>query len=437
MTSTTANASNGSVPAWHAGFLHMVPAIRRHTRALFQHLSPQERSDALAEVTAVAMIGYLGHLDEAGAEPFDFDELAETSALHVLHDGRACGRESSRDVLSPTAQHNGGFKVEQLKQSCDSARLRMRIDLRKYRGQPAAAAGPAELLPTHFPRLLTLPPHPNGHGADQSVSCAQDRSRRSTAEQRLAANDIEFEAARRIQQKLIPVAPPSLHGFDIAGITRSAEATGGDYFDYVPMLDKSVGVVVGDVSGHGFGPALLMASTRAYLRAFAQTQGDLGELLSLVNRVLTPDMEYERFVTLVLARLDPRKRSLVYTSAGHPTGYVLTATGEVRLHLPSTGSLLGPGSDGSFTASAVIPLEPGELVLLLSDGVIEALAPDGTPFGSSRAVSIVRVYRDDPAARIVDNLYHAVRAFSQNEPQFDDITAVVIKVGRSVTSDQS
>jgi serine phosphatase RsbU (regulator of sigma subunit) len=437
MIATKESAGNGSVPAWHAGFLHMVPAIRRHTRALFQHLSPQERSDALAEVTAVAMIGYLGHLDEAGTEPFDSDELAEFSALQVLHDGRACGRESSRDVLSPTAQHNGGFKVEHLKPSCDAARLRMRIDLRKYRGQPAAAAGPTELLPTHFPRLLTLPPHPNGHGADQSVSFAQEPSRRSTAEQRLDANDIEFEAARRIQQKLFPAAPPTISGFDIAGMTQPAEATGGDYFDYVPMLDGCLGVVIGDVSGHGFGPALLMASTRAYLRAFAQTQSDLAELLSLLNRVLTLDMEVERFVTLILARLDPRKRSLVYASAGHPTGYVLDASGAVRLRLPSTGSLLGPGSVRTFSASPTIPLEPGEIVLFLSDGVIEALAPNGTPFGWARAVGIVGVHRDDSAAGIVANLYHAVRAFAQNAPQLDDITAVVIKVSGSVSNGQS
>jgi serine phosphatase RsbU (regulator of sigma subunit) len=428
MTPTKKTARKCTVPAWHADFLLMVPEIRRQTHALFQHLSPHERDEALAEVTAVAMTCYLENLEEGGKASFDPAALAESAALYVLNGGRACGRESSHDVLSPTAQHQRGFKVEQLKQSCAARRLRMRIDPRKDRGLPAPAAAATQLPQAHFPRLPTLPGPANGDDEDQSVSFAQERSRRHTAETRLEAVNIEFEAARRIQQKLFPVAAPALDAFEIAGRTWSADATGGDFFDYVPMRDDCVGVAICDVSGHGFGPALLMASTRAYLRAFAQTQSDLGELLSLVNRVLTLDMEDDRFATLFLARFDPRKRSLVYASAGHPTGYILGASGEVRMRLPSTGSLLGPASDATFSASPVVPIEPGELVLLLSDGVIEATAPDGAPFGWTRAAGIVRIYRDDPAAHIVYNLYHAVRAFSQNAPQVDDVTAVVIKV---------
>jgi len=274
---------------------------------------------------------------------------------------------------------------------------------------------------------------PNGRVTEISVRLAKERRRRRKAEKRLNAADIEMEAARRIQQKLLPSAPPVLPGFDIAGITRPADATGGDYFDYVPMLDDCVGVVVGDVSGHGFGPALVIASARAYLRAFARTHNDLGELLSLVNRVLTVDMEIDRFVTVALARLDARKRTLVYASAGHPTGYILDAAGIVRLHLPSTGPLLGCGFNGNYFESPLIPLEPNDLVLLLSDGVTESFAPDSAAFGSDRAVNIVGAYRQEAAAQIVFNLYHAVRAFCQNAPQQDDITAVVIKVGERTT----
>lgn len=423
MTATREGTGNGTVPAWHAGFLMMMPVIRRSASALFQHLSGQARDEALAEVVAVAMMGYLRHLEETQMESFDSAAFARRAALHVLASGRACGRESSRDVLSPIAQQQRGFRVEHLKQSCDAVRLRMRIDLRMEN---------SELSP-----IPSQPPRTNGNKGDLSVRFAHERSRRHKAENRLHSADIELEAARRIQQKLFPTASPALPGFDIAGMAWPAAATGGDYFDYLPMLDECTGVVVGDVSGHGFGPALLMASTRAYLRAFAQTHSDLGELLSLVNRVLALDMEGDHFVTLVLARLDPRKRSLVYASAGHPTGYILNASGHVRLFLPSTGPLLGLESEGSFSSSLVIPLEPGDFVVLLTDGVIEAEAPDGTAFGWTRAVNLVRFYRDDSAARIIDNLCHAVRAFCQNEPQLDDITAVVIKVDGNARGDQS
>lgn len=416
MTTTKLTNGNGVAPAWHAGFLPMLPAIRRCASALFRHLSREERDEAVADVTAVAMMDYLGGIGGSTAACADPAALATSAALHVRHGDRAFGRESNCDVLSPTAQHQRGFEVEHLKSSCDAQRLRIRIDLRKH-GQKYERTQPHEaVMETNRQNRSPL---------------SQERNRRRKAEERLDATDIEFEAARRIQERLLPAAAPALPRFDIAGMTCPAQATGGDYFDYVPMRDKCVGIVVGDVSGHGFGPALLMASTRAYLRAFAQTQSDLGELLSHVNRVLTLDMEDERFVTLFLARLDPRKRSLVYASAGHPTGYVLDAMGHVRLRLPSTGPLLGSASDGSYLASPEIPITTNEVVILLSDGVIEASAPDGMAFGWKRAVSICRLYRQDPAARIVSNLYHAVRAFAQNEPQVDDMTAVIIKANGS------
>lgn len=238
----------------------------------------------------------------------------------------------------------------------------------------------------------------------------------------------DLRVARQIQQKLFPKTPPRLPGVDVGGASYPAEATGGDYFDYIPMAGGMVGIVVGDVSGHGIGPALLMASTRAYLRGLVQTHQDPGEILTLTNRVLAADTIEDRFVTLLFARFDPRSRSLVYASAGHTTGYILDRLGKVRRRLKSTAPPLAILPDCPFPASGLIPLGPGEMVLFLTDGVMEAQAPDSTVFGIDRALHIVRVYWSDPARRIVENLYHAVRAFSQNTPALDDITMVVIKV---------
>jgi sigma-B regulation protein RsbU (phosphoserine phosphatase) len=237
-----------------------------------------------------------------------------------------------------------------------------------------------------------------------------------------------FRVARAVQQSLFPTAP-RLVGFDLAGVCYPCEATGGDYFDFIPLRDGCVGIVIGDVCGHGFGSALLMASTRAYLRALARTYTDLSELLTVANRILAEDIGEDRFVTLSFAVLDPRKRSLVYASAGHPTGYVLDAAGGVKAWLESTSPPLGLLPDNDFPASGVLTLDPGDLVLFLTDGVTEAQAPDGTPFRCERALDIIRVYHRDSAQQIVTNLYHAVRAFSHNRPPRDDITAVVTKVG--------
>lgn len=148
---------------------------------------------------------------------------------------------------------------------------------------------------------------------------------RKRAEQELFENEEQFRVAREIQQRLFPKAAPQISGFDIAGVSHAAEATGGDYFDYLPMLHDRLGVVVGDVTGHGIGPALLMAETRAYLRILARNREDVGEILTRANRVLAEDIGYERFITMLLVSLDPQSRTFTYANAGHPAGYVLGA----------------------------------------------------------------------------------------------------------------
>jgi serine phosphatase RsbU (regulator of sigma subunit) len=263
----------------------------------------------------------------------------------------------------------------------------------------------------------------------RSLRYAIERFRRRQAERALRETYDQLRAARAIQQRLFPAAAPQLPGLDIAGGSFPAEATGGDYFDYIPMADGTLGVVISDVTGHGFGPALVMASTRAYLRGFTLLHADVTAVLGLANRALVTDVGNDRFVTLLLARLDPAARTLAYGNAGHPAGYVLDTRNRVKRSLASTSIPLGVLPEADFPAGEPVRLDPGDLVVLLTDGIVEARAPDNTPFGTQRVFDLIRLYRTDPARLIVANLYHAVRAFTQNTPQLDDITAVVIKVG--------
>ncbi len=238
----------------------------------------------------------------------------------------------------------------------------------------------------------------------------------------------ELRIARQIQQKLFPAAPLPLAGFDISGASYPAEATGGDYFDYIPFRDGSLGVVIGDVSGHGFGPALLMAEARAYLRTFVMMHTDIAQIVSLLNRALANDVLEGRFATLLLAQLQPQTRSFTYVSAGHPTGYVLNSQGAVKTPLPSTHMPLAILPETSFTAVAPIVLEPGEGVLLLTDGIVEAHSPDEDLFGVERALETVRANWNLTARQVLDHLYGAVRTFCGVSTQLDDMTAIVIKV---------
>ncbi len=240
---------------------------------------------------------------------------------------------------------------------------------------------------------------------------------------------LTLRIAREVQQKLFPEAPPSCPGYDIGGASHPAELTGGDYFDYIPLPDGGIGLAVGDVCGHGVGPALLMAATRAYLRALALTNGRVGDILTLANRALAADVDEGRFVTLILARLDPAARALVYVNAGHPAGYVLGRDGSVRATLESTGLPLGILDDAEFPEAEAVALEPGDLVLLLTDGIIEAAGADRDQFGTERALDVVRAHRDEPAGRIVAALHQAVRDFVGKDELIDDVTSLVIRVG--------
>jgi PAS domain S-box-containing protein len=251
---------------------------------------------------------------------------------------------------------------------------------------------------------------------------------RRQAEMELHAREREFRLARDIQEGLLPKAPPALAGFAIAGASCPAQETGGDYFDFIPMADGHWGIALGDASGHGIGAALLIAETRAYLRALALAHTGPGEILGFINGSLSQDINADHFVTLFLARLDPRTRSLTYSNAGHWPGYVFDAQGVLKVVLRSTGLPLSLDPAGSYPNSPPLTLEPGDLVFLISDGITEAPSGDGSLFGTGRALEVVRSHRHEEPGEIIAALLHQVREWSQGV-QVDDMTAVVIKVG--------
>lgn len=237
----------------------------------------------------------------------------------------------------------------------------------------------------------------------------------------------EGRAARRVQERLFPAERLPLPGFDVGGGSFPAEATGGDFFDYVPLADGAVGIAIGDVCGHGYGPALLMAELRAYLRALALHRSDLGAMVSLLNQALYQDVTEDRFATLFLGRLDNRGRTFCYTSAGHATGYLLGADGRLKRRLESTGMPLAVLPDTEFPATEPIPVDEGDLIVLVTDGLTEATCDDGSLFGSERVLEVVRAHRHEPARAVVNAVYRAVRDWCPGGCQHDDMTAIVIK----------
>lgn len=239
-------------------------------------------------------------------------------------------------------------------------------------------------------------------------------------------HQIQMRLARDVQQRfyLRTVAVP---GLDVGSVVHPAEQTGGDYVDFITpgAGDGTLRVAVGDVGGHGFDAALVMALTRAYVRSCCQQGLEVGQLLGCVNKMLLADLEDSRYVTLLLAQFDLPARVLSYASAGHVPGFVLDASGNLESMLESTGVPLGMFEGRRFGTTS-LAVKPGQVIVLLTDGATEAGQPND--FGIDRVIAYARAHRDEPGQQIADGLYSEIRAFTGGEPAQDDVSLVVLKV---------
>lgn len=238
----------------------------------------------------------------------------------------------------------------------------------------------------------------------------------------------DLSVARDIQQGLMPAGSPAIPGFDIAGMARPAQQTGGDYYDWQEMPDGRLVVALADVTGHGIGPALVMAVCRAYARASAPATPDPSTLLEQVNRLNYADLASTgRFITMVIAIVSPDGR-VDLVSAGHgPTLLFRAETGKVEW-FGGSGLPLGIDEDERYGPHLSFELKSGDAILLLTDGFVEwARAGDGRMFGVDRLCATLGAQAHGTARQILDGVDGAVQAFAGGAPQLDDTTAVVIK----------
>ena len=232
----------------------------------------------------------------------------------------------------------------------------------------------------------------------------------------------ELEVARLIQQNLLPKKLPDLPGWDVATLYRPARKVGGDFYDVIPLDQGHVGFVIGDVSGKGVPAALVMAAARTLLRATAQRLVHPPTVLARVNDLLHPDIPAGMFVTCLYGVLEPDSGEFRFANAGHDLPYVRTARGCVELRARGMPLGLMPGSEYE---PAETVLEPGSLLLLHSDGVVEAHDPAGEMFGSDRLKEAVA----GPAggSALIDLVLRQLREHTGTESeQEDDITMLAL-----------
>ena len=250
---------------------------------------------------------------------------------------------------------------------------------------------------------------------------------------RIARLEHDLDIARSIQQELLPKSPPLVRGFDIAGWNQPADETGGDYFDWQQLADGRAAITVADVSGHGIGPALCMASCRAYARAGLAAGMDLRSFLARMNQLLDGDLPLSKFVTMVVGFLDPEEGTLHLISAGHGPLFFYSSKEDKVCILDAQGPPLGLLPQCNYGDPAILKVLPGDILVLITDGFTEWANADGEEFGADRLMEVIRASRDLAPAGIIAQLYSEVVKFAGPTPQRDDLTGLVVKRVAGVT----
>jgi sigma-B regulation protein RsbU (phosphoserine phosphatase) len=235
--------------------------------------------------------------------------------------------------------------------------------------------------------------------------------------------DRELALARRIQLNLMPPVAPQLPGWTVATGYRAALVVGGDFYDVyeLPGRPGLLGLVIADVTGKGLTAALMMAFSRAVLRAAAYNGTGPADALKRTNRVLVRDARTGLFLTALVGELDGSAGTFRYASAGHEAPLVFRAGSGAPEMLAGEGQLLGVFDDPSIDERA-IELATGDLVLAYTDGATDARDPSGQLFGEDRLRAAVTRFTPEGPAAVVKGVLEAVDAFAGGTPQADDVT---------------
>ena len=249
--------------------------------------------------------------------------------------------------------------------------------------------------------------------------------RRTTAENERVQKELDL--ARGIQKSFLPEAPPDVPGFDMAALNTPAMEVGGDFYDFIPVGLDQYGLVIADVSGKGFSAALFMALSRTMLRANTLGNPTVTQTISRANNMIAEGDRTNMFVTLFYGVLDPKLKTLTYVNAGHNPPLVLGRAGGDVVMLAARGIALGVMTDMAFEEKE-ITLRQGDILVLFTDGVTEAINLKGEMFGQERLAKMVVENKNLSAQEIIKKIEQTVVEYSEGQPQFDDLTLLAVKV---------
>jgi phosphoserine phosphatase RsbU/P len=241
-----------------------------------------------------------------------------------------------------------------------------------------------------------------------------------------------LELAMEVQQSLLPKEDPDFEGLDISGRSIYCDETGGDYYDFIEFdgdKKRKIGIILGDVSGHGISSAVLMATARAFIRQRSSLPGSISEILSDVNRQLYRDVrDSGSFVTMFYMIIDVSEKSLNWVRAGHEPAIFYDPDTDRFDEVKGSGMALGVDERYKFVENEKRGLSKGQIIVLCTDGIFEARNSNGEMFGKKAVFDIIRKNAASTAGEILSTLTESLRQFQANKENEDDVTLVVVKI---------
>ncbi len=244
-------------------------------------------------------------------------------------------------------------------------------------------------------------------------------------EQALIHLQEEMKLAYEIQVDLLPKSQPEIKGYQIAGKSIPAKEVGGDYYDFISIDDNHLAFCVGDISGKGIPAALLMANLQATLRGQTSFGKSCKDCIFFTNNMLFHSTASNKFATLFFGILNSETNQIIYCNAGHNNPYLIAADGKMT-KLSVGGIIVGIMPEAQYDEST-IDINPGEFLILFSDGITEAMDSAEEEFGDKRLTDIVLNNRKESVENIIDIIFGEVKLFAGSSPQMDDMTVVIIK----------
>jgi sigma-B regulation protein RsbU (phosphoserine phosphatase) len=266
-------------------------------------------------------------------------------------------------------------------------------------------------------RLLSIIAAQSGQVLENARLYEQEKSLISMQEQ--------VKLAAKIQLELLPKKPPDIKGYEIAGTSIPAQLVGGDYFDFIPVDNNRLAICLGDVSGKGLPASLLMANLQATLRGQTLVNSSVKDCIARSNKLLFESTSDEKFATLFYGTLDTAQHTLCYCNAGHDNPYLLR-NGSAPLRLKTGGVVLSIMASFPYEEE-VISLAEGDVLVVSSDGITEAMNANQDQFGDEKLGELLHEHRALPPAELIDKIVSTVKAHAGSWPQSDDMTLLVVK----------